>query len=50
MEDRYVAIGLSINSRTLVVVHCESHDGTIVRIISARKAKKQEQKLLFGGE
>lgn len=49
-EDRYVAIGISINSKTLVVVHCESHDGMVVRVISARKATKQEQKRLFGGE
>jgi uncharacterized DUF497 family protein len=48
-EDRFVAIGISVNSRTLVVVHCESHSGARVRIISARKATKQEQKLLYGG-
>ncbi len=49
-EDRYIAIGISINSRTLVVVHCESQVGSVVRIISARKATKREQKLLFGGK
>ncbi|OFZ14434.1 MAG: hypothetical protein A2Z20_09310 [Bdellovibrionales bacterium RBG_16_40_8] len=48
-EERYVAIGISINSRTLVVVHCESLEGITVRIISARKATKQEQRLLHGG-
>ena len=47
-EDRFVAIGISIHSRTLVVVHCESHRGTVVRIISARKATKREQKFLHG--
>jgi len=49
-EDRYVAIGVSIKNRSLVVVHCESHDGVIVRIISARKATKHEQNRLYGGE
>jgi uncharacterized DUF497 family protein len=49
-EDRYIAIGISIHNRTMVVIHCESHSGTIVRIISARKATKREQKLLRGGK
>lgn len=48
-EDRYIAIGISIRSRILVVVHCESHSGTLVRIISARRATKREQTLLHGG-
>jgi len=48
-EDRYLAIGESLHSRTLVVVHCESNSGHKVRIISARKATKTELKLLFGG-
>lgn len=47
-EDRYIAIGISIKSRTLVVVHCESEDGKLVRIISARKATKNEAKILLG--
>lgn len=49
-EDHFIAIGISIHSRTLVVVHCESQSGTIVRIISARKATKCEQKRLHGGK
>lgn len=47
-EDRFIAIGISINNRTLVVVHCESRSETTVRIISARKATKGEQKRLHG--
>ena len=47
-EDRYVAIGISLHNRTLTVVNCESHEGATVRIISARKATKREQKLLQG--
>ncbi len=48
-EDRYIAIGISLHNRVLIVVHCESKSGAIVRIISARKATKIEQKLLHGG-
>ena len=49
-EDRFIAIGISLHSRTLVVIHCESQSGTVVRIISARKATKREQKRLHGGK
>ena len=49
-EDRFLAVGISVNNRTLIVVHCESESGNIVRIISARKATKSEQKKFFGGE
>ncbi len=48
-EDRYVAIGFSEKDRVLLVVHCENRQGTIVRIISARKASKFEQETAFGG-
>jgi uncharacterized DUF497 family protein len=41
-EDRLILIGLSKFSNTLVVVHVERAD--VLRIISARKATKKEQK------
>lgn len=41
-EDRWVAVG-TVESRLLVVVYTERDD--VVRIISARKATKHEQKL-----
>jgi len=41
-EDRFVLIGSSHKNRLLVVVHTEQGDR--VRIISARKAKKNERK------
>ena len=41
-EDRMILIGLSKQFNILVVVHTER--GDILRIISARKASKQEQK------
>jgi uncharacterized DUF497 family protein len=43
-EDRYILLGLSAGLRVLVVVHCEREDGDVIRIISARKATKSEQR------
>ena len=48
-EDRFVAMGCSSGGRTLLVVHCANSSGTVVRIISARKATKKETKDVFGG-
>jgi uncharacterized protein len=48
-EDRYIAIGFTNRSKVLLVVHCENSRGTVIRIISARNATKQERKSLFGG-
>ncbi len=47
-EDRYIAVGASEKSRVLLVVHCENETGSEVRIISARKATKREQRSAFG--
>ena len=41
-EDRFILLGASIHSRLLVVCHCIRNDD-LIRIISARKADKQEQ-------
>ncbi|MDR2569289.1 MAG: BrnT family toxin [Oscillospiraceae bacterium] len=41
-EDRDIAIGFSFKLRVLVVCHCLRENGTIYRIISARKATKDE--------
>ena len=41
-EDRFVLLGLSANSRLLVVVHAERGDDDI-RIISARLATRRER-------
>jgi len=43
-EDRFVLLGLSAKLRVLVVVHCYRRDDEIIRIISARKATKPEQR------
>jgi len=47
-QDRYIAVGFSDKDRLLLVVHCEYANGTIIRLISARKATKKERKSLFG--
>jgi len=41
-EDRFIMVGLSFKTRTLVVSHCVRESGSVIRIISARKATKQE--------
>lgn len=42
-EDRFILLGTSFKSKTLVVCHCFKEEETKVRIISARKADKDEQ-------
>ncbi len=46
-EDRFIMLGLSNESRVLVVCHCERDEGE-VRIISARKATNKERKFYEG--
>lgn len=43
-EDRFVLIGMSIKLRVVVVCHCFREDELVVRIISARKANRSEEK------
>lgn len=49
-EDRFVMLGLSYRLRVLVVCHCLRNSDSEIRIISARKATKKEEKVYFGGE
>jgi uncharacterized DUF497 family protein len=42
-EERFVLLGLSSNLRLLVVAHCYRMGGNKIRIISARKATREEQ-------
>ena len=42
-EDRFILLGTSFKSNTLVVCHCFREEETKVRIISARKADKSEE-------
>lgn len=43
-EDRFVLLGCSSALKLLVVCHCYRADGNVIRIISARKASRQEAK------
>ena len=42
-EDRFLMLGMSLTLRVLVVCHCYRAGDSVIRIISARKADKQEQ-------
>ncbi|MCL2349995.1 MAG: BrnT family toxin [Defluviitaleaceae bacterium] len=47
-EDRFIILGYSKYARLLLVCHCYRNDDAIIRIISARKANKDESKE-YGG-
>ncbi len=42
-EDRFLLLGMSFKLKTLVVCRCFRREETVVRIISARKADKDEE-------
>ncbi|MBM4048497.1 MAG: BrnT family toxin [Planctomycetes bacterium] len=44
-EDRFLLLGLSSRFRLLLVCHCYRERESVIRIISARKATKNEGKL-----
>ena len=43
-EDRFLILGLSNQSRLLLICHCERDAGHSIRIISARKSTNEESK------
>ena len=43
-EDRFILLGLSFKPQVLVVCHCFRESETVVRIISARRADKDEER------
>lgn len=43
-EDRFNMLGMSMNANLLIVCHCVRGEDEIIRIISARKATKNETK------
>lgn len=47
-ENRFLMLGFSDKARLLIVCHCERDEGNIIRIISARKATKNESKYYQG--
>ncbi|MBW9266988.1 MAG: BrnT family toxin [Candidatus Thiodiazotropha sp. (ex. Lucinisca nassula)] len=48
-EDRFLMLGLSSESRILIVCHCERDSGNTIRIISARKATSRER-IYYAGD
>ena len=42
-EDRFILLGMSSHSRILVVCHSERAGGSVIRVISARKATTKER-------
>lgn len=46
-EERFLFLGFSQKLQVLVVCHCYRSGDSIIRIISARKATKKEQKVYF---
>ena len=47
-EDRFILLGCSSHLRILVVVHCYREEDAVIRIISARKANRNEQRQYEG--
>ncbi|MCK4792204.1 MAG: BrnT family toxin [Desulfobacteraceae bacterium] len=47
-DDRFLMLGVSWRLRVLVVCYCLRKKGSEIRIISARKATKKEQKVYAG--
>jgi uncharacterized DUF497 family protein len=43
VEDRFILLGLSATARVLFVCHCLRENGSVIRIISARRASRREQ-------
>jgi uncharacterized DUF497 family protein len=43
-EDRFILLGFSAKLRLIVVSHVYRHDGQKIRIVSARKATRNERK------
>lgn len=48
-EDRFLMLGISCRFRILVVNYCFRKDDAEIRIISARKSTKKEQRMYIGG-
>ncbi len=47
-EDRFILLGMSTKPRVLMVCHCYRSQNSVIRIISARRATRNEQKQ-YGG-
>ena len=43
-EERFVLLGCSLQARCSIVVHCYRESGSVVRLISARRATGHEER------
>lgn len=48
-EERFLIIGMSLRKGICIVSHCYRNNENIIRIISARKATKNEQMIYING-
>lgn len=48
-EDRFILLGFSSKANLLIVCHCYREADTMIRIVSARKATKEESKIYEEG-
>ena len=46
-EERFIIIGMTKATKLLCVCHCYREDGDVIRLISARKADKNETNLYW---
>ncbi|MCB2262923.1 MAG: BrnT family toxin [Candidatus Thiosymbion ectosymbiont of Robbea hypermnestra] len=46
-ENRFILLGISFKLNTIVVCHCFREEETVVRIISSRKADKDEEQVYW---
>jgi uncharacterized protein len=44
VEDRFILLGVSAGLRVLFVCHCVRESGSLLRIISARRANRREER------
>ncbi|MDP9805995.1 uncharacterized DUF497 family protein [Trueperella bonasi] len=42
-EERFILLGLSLSARVMTVSHCVRQQGTVIRILSARRATRNEE-------
>ena len=49
-EERFLMLGMSSEAKLLIVCHCERENGTVIRIIPARKATRRESAFYRGGQ
>ena len=46
-EERFVLLGFSFQARCLIVSHCYREAGSVIRLISARRASVQEEQIYW---